>query len=240
MYVLTDYDVTCNDADFRVQAITIYRFYIRCTRCSAELTFKTDPSMCNLFPYHLQYSHYDTENMDYTCEKGAKRNFEPWREAKLAEENEEERLDRLEREAAEHDAMKELETKTLDAKTEMAIADKLDEIRTRNARLERADRGGDVSFVRDEIDHERERQEAEDAEAAKLAFMTGTGERVRRLQEEEEDEQAPNLVSPSIGDATNTIAALTPGESSTPAFARIKKKKKDFAAALGIKKKVAS
>jgi hypothetical protein len=34
-------------------AITIYRFYIRCTRCSAEITFKTDP-----------------KNMDYECERG--------------------------------------------------------------------------------------------------------------------------------------------------------------------------
>jgi len=177
--------------------------------------------------------------MDYTCEKGAKRNFEPWREAKLAEENEEERLDRLEREAAEHDAMKELETKTLDAKTEMAIADKLDEIRTRNARMERADRGGDVSFVRDEIDHERERQEAEDAEAAKMAFMTGTGEKVRRLQEEE-DESRPNLDSPNVGNATNITTTPASEESATPSFARVKKKKKDFAAALGIKKKAVS
>ena len=106
--------------DEKYYAITIFRFYIRCTRCSAEITFKTDP-----------------KNMDYECEKGAKRNFEPWREAKLAEETEEERLDRLEREEAERDAMKELEAKTLDAKTEMQIADALDEIRTRNARIER-------------------------------------------------------------------------------------------------------
>ena len=40
-------------------AIPVFRFYIRCTRCSGEITFKTDP-----------------KNMDYTCERGAKRNFE--------------------------------------------------------------------------------------------------------------------------------------------------------------------
>src|SRR3954468_23539669 len=95
--------------DERYYNIAIYRFYIRCTRCSGEITFKTDP-----------------KNMDYECERGAKRNFEPWREAKLAEETEEERLDRIEKEEAERDAMKELETKVLDAKTEMAIADALD------------------------------------------------------------------------------------------------------------------
>ncbi|PVU93680.1 hypothetical protein BB561_003104 [Smittium simulii] len=40
----------------------IYRFYIRCPTCAAEITFKTDP-----------------ENLDYVCEKGASRNFEPTR-----------------------------------------------------------------------------------------------------------------------------------------------------------------
>lgn len=179
---------------------------------------------------------HGSENMDYTCEKGAKRNFEPWREAKLAEENEEERLDRLEREAAEHDAMKELETKTLDAKTEMAIADKLDEIRTRNARMERADRDGDVSFVRDEIDEERERQEAEDAEAARMAFTSGTGERIRRLQEEE-SEPLPAKDASSVMPPPATAGIAVQEESATPSFARVKKKKKDFGAALGIKKK---
>lgn len=177
------------------------------------------------------------ENMDYTCEKGAKRNFEPWREAKLAEENEEERLDRLEREAAEHDAMKELETKTLDAKTEMAIADKLDEIRTRNARMERADRDGDVSFVRDEIDHERDQQEAEDVEAARLAFTAGTGEKVRRLQEDDEEE-IPAKEVPLAVKAMMNASSLAHDEASTPSFVRTKKKKKDFGAALGIKRKV--
>ncbi|KAK6834969.1 hypothetical protein PG987_009663 [Apiospora arundinis] len=42
--------------------IQIFRFYIRCTRCSAEITFKTDPRV-----------------NDYVCERGAKRNTEPWR-----------------------------------------------------------------------------------------------------------------------------------------------------------------
>lgn len=43
--------------------IQIFRFYFNCTRCSAEITFKTDP-----------------QNSDYTVESGANRNSEPWRE----------------------------------------------------------------------------------------------------------------------------------------------------------------
>jgi hypothetical protein len=37
----------------------IFRFYIKCTLCSTEITFKTDP-----------------KNADYICEQGASRNFE--------------------------------------------------------------------------------------------------------------------------------------------------------------------
>lgn len=183
--------------------ITIYRFYIRCTRCSAELTFKTDP-----------------KHNDYTCEKGAKRNFEPWREAKLAEETEEELMDRLEREENERDAMVDLEKKTMDAKTEMQIADALDEVRTRNAARERADLDGvaaGVAAVQEERDLERERQEREDEEAARRAFQSGTGEKVQRIEEEAEETK---IATPPV-----------------PAFTRQPKKKKDFAAGLGIKKK---
>jgi len=146
--------------------IQIFRFYIRCTRCSAEITFKTDP-----------------KNMDYTCERGAKRNFEPWRDqGKMNEVNEtdEERLDRLEREEAEElereekNAMEELEQKMMESKREMQIADALDEIRTRNARIERGEGGGKeesaIATVRDAAEEERIRAEKEDEEAARRAF----------------------------------------------------------------------
>lgn len=42
--------------------IQLFRFYFKCTKCSAEIAFKTDP-----------------QNSDYTVESGASRNFEPWR-----------------------------------------------------------------------------------------------------------------------------------------------------------------
>ena len=166
--------------------------------------------------------------MDYECEKGAKRNFEPWRQQGGQEESEEERLDRLEREAAEVDAMGELEGKMVDAKREMQIADALDEIRTRNARNERvAGSGdGDVTVVRDERDLERERQEREDEELAKKAFNTDDGEKVRRLALEEEKQEEASSEAKDVG--------LMPPP---PAVKRGVKRKKDFAAALGIKKK---
>ena len=206
--------------DEKYYAITIYRFYIRCTRCSAEITFKTDP-----------------KNMDYECERGAKRNFEPWREAKLAEETEEERLDRLEREEAERDVMKELEQKTLDAKTEMAIADALDDVRTRNAQRERAGVDGAIASVVDSSveDGEAERLEREIEVQARLAFQSATGEKVKRLNGEDEVNGVDSKKAEA--NAAEDKAAMPPPPVPAPTFQRQIKKKKDFSAALGIKKK---
>ncbi|KAL4894794.1 CWC16 protein [Aspergillus ambiguus] len=201
-------------------SIPIYRFYIRCTRCSGEITFKTDP-----------------KNMDYRSEKGAKRNFEPWRnpEAETYNETEQERLDRLEREEneeqerLERDKMEELEEKMLDSKREMAIADALDEIRTRNARIERNEARGDdaaLAQVHDQVDEARLRQEKEDEEAARRAFTTESGERVKRLVVEE---------GSSNGSATPESKTESPAPA--PSFARVKKPKKPPVNSLGIKKK---
>ncbi|KAB8073751.1 mRNA splicing protein Yju2 [Aspergillus leporis] len=199
-------------------SIPIYRFYIRCTRCSGEITFKTDP-----------------KNMDYTAEKGAKRNFEPWRNPKSEtyNETEEQLLDRLEKEEneeherAERDKMAELEEKMLDSKREMAIADALDEIRTRNARIERNEAMGDeaaLAQVREEVNEDKLRAEKEIEEAARRAFTTETGEKVKRLVEEDY----------SNGSTPDPKQSEAPPP---PSFARVKKAKKPLPNSLGIKKK---
>ena len=207
--------------DERYYAIPIWRFYIRCTRCSAEIAFKTDP-----------------KNMDYECERGARRNFEPWRQQGGGpQETDEERLDRLEQEAAEVDAMDQLEGKMVDAKREMAIADALDEIRSRNARNERTAKEGDATLTAavaaEEADKERELQDQEDAELARKAFAKShevdpetadVGELKQAIKEDrrEESGQAETPSSPAV---------------SVPTFKRGVKRKKDFSSALGIKKK---
>lgn len=107
--------------------IKIFRFYIKCTQCSAEITFKTDP-----------------KNADYIAEHGASRNFIPTKDDGGGEEKgesgglltEEEKLEsKLEKMQA--DPMKQLEERTMDSRREMEILDALQDIRTRNARLER-------------------------------------------------------------------------------------------------------
>ncbi|KAK9242460.1 CWC16 protein [Lipomyces tetrasporus] len=132
--------------------ISILRFHIRCTRCAAEITFKTDP-----------------KNSDYVSERGAARNFEPWRDPENKEETEEERLDRLEKEEEEN-AMAELEAKVVDAKRQMEMDDTVDELRTRNAINEHVDPESVLDKIRRDQEEENIRQEQEDAELIRKAF----------------------------------------------------------------------
>lgn len=92
--------------------IRIFRFSMKCKACPATFTIITDP-----------------KNSDYTCETGVRRNYEPWREAKAAEEEGKE-----ERKRQDEDAMQKLENRTKDAKQEMEDLDALDELKTLNAK----------------------------------------------------------------------------------------------------------
>uniref|UniRef100_A0A803L3I6 Splicing factor YJU2 n=1 Tax=Chenopodium quinoa TaxID=63459 RepID=A0A803L3I6_CHEQI len=93
--------------------IQVFRFYFKCTKCSAELAMKTDP-----------------QNSDYVVEAGATRNFEPWRDKD--EEIEKEKMKRDSEEMG--DAMKSLENRTLDSKREMDILATLDEMKSMRSR----------------------------------------------------------------------------------------------------------
>ncbi|TDL23612.1 DUF572-domain-containing protein [Rickenella mellea] len=155
--------------------IKIFRFYIKCTLCSAEITFKTDP-----------------KNTDYQAEHGASRNFEPWRDEEVNQE--EDRLAKLEEE--ENNPMKVLENRTTDSKREMDILDALQDIRARNARNERVATGHETVDLIERLGKE----EIEDDE-----------EREKRLAEEE-DEKLVKAVFSKIG-APKSVAT-TDGESS--------------------------
>jgi len=201
------------DAQENYLNIKIFRFYIRCTRCNAEITFKTDP-----------------QNMDYTAERGASRNFEPWREKK-PEETEEERFARLEAEA---NPMKDLEVKQMDSKREMEVMDALDQVRASNARIDKAQREMDPDAIlklvrRDDEEGketEEERLAREDAEIAKRAFEGADGEIVRRITD------------------TAAIDKITPPMPPPPVhvFAKplVRKRKESGMNALGIVKKKAA
>lgn len=125
--------------------IQVYRFYIKCPLCAAEICYKTDPGKA-----------------DYAIERGAKRNFEPWREERREEEEAKTRrmLEEL------HNPMKALENKTFDSKRELQINEALDELRLRNARLERLGEIAELPEVVAVVDP----QEEEDARLAREMF----------------------------------------------------------------------
>ena len=95
-----------------------YRFYIKCSVCSSEITFKTDP-----------------KNSDYECESGATRNFELWRDNEVTKAE----ADTQREEEEKLDSMKSLENRTIENKIEMDVLDALDEIKAINQRHERID-----------------------------------------------------------------------------------------------------
>jgi len=85
---------------------------------------------------------------------------------------------------------------------------------------------------RDEgVDEERECIEREIEEQARLAFLGGTGERVRRLGDDLLLDDEDGL--PDSAKAASDKTAMPPPP--VPTFQRQPKKKKDFSAALGIK-----
>jgi rubredoxin len=152
--------------------IHIFRFYIRCPRCASEITFKTDP-----------------KNSDYVAEHGAQRNFEPWREDEEA--SEEKKVEREQEE--ENNPMKALENRTMESKREMDILDALDEIRTKNAQIERVDAEVllDKIFKTKQAQKEKiaRQQEDEDDAIAKAIFKSSDGENIRRIWEEEQGDE---------------------------------------------------
>ncbi|RSL55051.1 hypothetical protein CEP53_007241 [Fusarium sp. AF-6] len=214
-------------SDQKYLGIALFFFSIRCTRCSAEIRFRTDP-----------------KNSDYAMVSGAVRNNEPWRNRATEAETDEERLNRLEREEAdaageeEKDAMADLEAKNADAQREMAAADALDEIRQRNARINRSEKEGidfADSIIRSE-DEERERQEREDDEAAKRAFAAARTQLDTVTEDHSAEQAAESSAGPSTGAGAAVVANPEP-EAAAPSFKRVVKKKKNHSALLGIKKK---
>jgi len=146
--------------------VKIFRFYMRCTNCSAEFTIKTDP-----------------ERSDYIAEMNCSRNFEQWREnEKLIEEIKKERKDE-----EEGDAMKALENRTLDSKVEMDILDALDEIRSLNARNAKIDSDTLIEAHKRTYAEIEQKLDEEDEEDLKSVVFKNSTDFVKRVEDEEED-----------------------------------------------------
>ncbi|KAK6623730.1 protein CWC16 [Polyplax serrata] len=126
--------------------IRIFRFYIKCTRCLQEISFRTDP-----------------KNTDYEIEAGATRNFMA---LKLAEEQaQREKDERVADEAT--NPMKLLENRTKQSKQELELLESLEELKDLNKRQRAIDY--DTILSQYEVKTEAE-QELEDEEFIKSIF----------------------------------------------------------------------
>ncbi|KAG6430030.1 hypothetical protein SASPL_108089 [Salvia splendens] len=150
--------------------IQIFRFYFKCTKCSAEMTFKTDP-----------------QNSDYIVESGASRNFEPWRAED--EETEEEKKKRNAEEMG--DAMKSLENRTLDSKREMDILAALDEMKSMKSRHATVSVDSMLEALQ-RSNEQKERKLLEEEEAYIKAVFQGQKKApfVRRIDDEDIDDDS--------------------------------------------------
>ncbi|XP_010259778.1 PREDICTED: coiled-coil domain-containing protein 94 homolog isoform X1 [Nelumbo nucifera] len=161
--------------------IQIFRFYFKCTKCSAELTIKTDP-----------------QNSDYVVESGATRNFEPWRG-----EDEEVEKEKKKRDAEEMgDAMKSLENRTLDSKREMDILAALDEMKSMKSRHATVSVDAMLEALQRTAQEKEKKLEEEDEALIRSIVFQGSRIFVQRIHDEDEDvddDNNLNLLSTDTG-----------------------------------------
>jgi len=162
----------------------IFRFYIKCPRCIAEIAFKTDPM-----------------NTDYELEAGATRNFEATRTAeKMALQ------EQKEKEAEEaNNPMKLLENRTKASCMEMEMLETLEDLRELRHRHAGIDPVKMLEQKRAEAVKEAERQlqqqEQEDEEFVRSIFgHDGTGIVVKRLGSDEDDDDDEDDDKDDAGD----------------------------------------
>lgn len=176
--------------------IRIRRFYIKCTNCSAAITYKTDP-----------------KNSGYEMEGGASRNFEAWKETEDAVAD----AKATRKEEDDMDAMKKLENRTLDNKREMDVLDALEAVRALNQRHERVDTKALISTLLQHQQNEGQAQELElgpdgltDAEREMLASVkfknkarvgvTANGVLIRNLADSDSDQEKDPVAVPTADD----------------------------------------
>jgi hypothetical protein len=210
--------------------IRIRRFYIKCTNCSAAITYKTDP-----------------KNSGYEMEGGASRNFEAWKETEDAVAD----AKATRKEEDDMDAMKKLENRTLDNKREMDVLDALEAVRALNQRHERVDTKALISTLFQQQQNEGQGVAQElvlgpdgltDAERDMLASVnfkskarvgvTANGVLIRTLADSDSDQEKDPVAVPTAEDGFSVFDRQTKpkpkpdAKLSDPLVTIIKKKRK--------------
>lgn len=179
----------------------IFRFYMHCRKCSAEITYKTDP-----------------QNHDYQMEHGATRNFE----AVKHEQSIEEAL-KAKRAAEDEDKLKRIENKTADAKREMDMFEKLDDIlHTKGQHAAVTTEAAIAALQAKAADDARATGNSDltEADEKALQLMVEGGMFTRRLEDENEEHHA----SQKQPGTTRRLAAPTPRRQGLKVQPAIKRK----------------
>ncbi|KAL5288785.1 CCDC94 family protein [Megaselia abdita] len=180
--------------------IRIYRFYIKCTRCLQEISFKTDP-----------------RNTDYEIEAGATRNFMA---LKLAEEQARKEEEDLREEEA-NNPMKLLENRTEQSRNEIERLEALEELRDLNRRQQAVDYEGLLKqYDNTETELQRiERKQREDEEFIKsVKFQsTNTNPSSKKVVAEEiieEIVEEPEEKKSKLSETKSSLVSKKPSTSS--------------------------
>ncbi|XP_058464808.1 splicing factor YJU2 [Malaya genurostris] len=205
--------------------IRIYRFYIKCTRCLQEISFKTDP-----------------RNTDYEIEAGATRNFMA---LKLAEEQ----ARREEEEAREEEAtnpMKLLENRTQQSRNEIELLESLEELRDLNRRQQEVDYDSmlqqyDPTESIREREERLERQDEEYIKSIKFQSRVSTSTGLKRVAVEEiveEIKQEPSIEMESkvTTESSASSSSIIHTFTIPPAVSSNKMKKMDNTISIGVRK----
>ncbi|NWV84486.1 YJU2 factor, partial [Dasyornis broadbenti] len=145
--------------------LPIFRFYIKCTRCLAEITFKTDP-----------------KNTDYTMQHGATRNFQA---EKLLEE--EERMQKEREEEELNNPMKVLENQTKDSKLEMEVLENLQELKELNQCQANVDFEATLKQYKEPEEEQKRKEQEEDEQEMKA--MLEQAQKCRLLADSDSNEE---------------------------------------------------
>ncbi|XP_061599109.1 splicing factor YJU2 [Cololabis saira] len=186
--------------------LPIFRFYIKCTRCLAEITFKTDP-----------------ENTDYAMEHGATRNFQA---EKLMEE-EEKRIQQDREDEELNNPMKVLENRTKDSKMEMEVLENLQELKELNQRQARVDFEGMIHKYRELEKREKEREKEEDERETREMLERSLVKRLRDSDSdsEKEEESSHHSNKSSADKPTDILTTDKPSEGQGESAGGVKRAK---------------
>jgi len=200
--------------DMNHLGLRIYRFYIKCTACLSEISFRTDPA-----------------NTDYVLEAGATRNFEALSKAeKLAEQEE-----KAYQEELKTNPMKLLEERTEQSKNEMDRVEALEELQELNKREARINYEGMLSKYDDIREKERVNEEKKDEDFIQVI----EARKIKRLADDDEDEEEEEKPKPKSAkvtsgmfskkstpsSATSTLTSSSSSSSSAGAFSSAAGKK---------------